>query len=69
VYRENQLIEVLSGTQADFDQCPLLEVKPTSARHCPMSAFDPKRTSASLGHREKSQTKKELSIGSDDLGL
>src|SRR5215469_18804545 len=25
-------------------QCPLLEVKRTSARHCEMSAFDPKRT-------------------------
>src|SRR5262249_32339662 len=28
--------------------CLLLEVKRTSARHCPMSAFDPKRTLVSL---------------------
>src|SRR5262249_30983748 len=36
----------LSGHSATEFQCPLLdlEVKRTSARHCEMSAFDPKRS-------------------------
>ena len=39
-----RLLLAQSGHSATEFQCPLLEVKRTSARHCEMSAFDPKRT-------------------------